>query len=395
MTVTTNYLVTGNGITGSTAEAVQDLVSAYGSTNIQTQLLLKKWRVALAKVMNGSANAKLAFTGDSTTMGLFAGGSGTQFAGNAPFSVPRRIAAALTGRGVNSQSGSFFCNSGIGTVANVALYDTRLVFGAGWNTGFVTQSAGGDALTHNAANQNSLDFTPTQPFDTAEVWCVTNSAYQDFTIAVDGGAALATVDCSVPISILKTTVTTTLGTHTLNIAKSAANAAQTNILAVNTYDSATKAVQVWGMGYSGSTSGIWGTATTSVWLAPQMVATYAPDLSVICLGINDWIAAVSAADYKANMAVLIGKAKISGDVILVVPPPSLIGYGGITQANMDALRAAVFELSATYSAPVLDMYSRFENQPAADALGFYSDGVHPNKTGYQDWANALIGFIAP
>jgi len=42
MTVTTNYLVTGNGITGSTANAVQALVSGDG--------ILAQWILATGRV---------------------------------------------------------------------------------------------------------------------------------------------------------------------------------------------------------------------------------------------------------------------------------------------------------------------------------------------------------
>lgn len=365
----------------------------YPNISTLTQHQLKKWRAALANVMNGSANAKLAFLGDSTTAGAFA--SGVIWSGNRTLAVPARIAAMLTARGINAQQGSTFCDAGTTDAASFALYDTRWVLGAGWTTQLLTGGCGGTALTHNAASTTTAAFTPTAAFDTIEIWTVTNPAYQDFTVNVDGGASLGTIDASQALSILKTTYTVALSTHTVNIQKSAGNAALTHIIGINTYDSATKAVQVWNMGYGGSTSAFWGTSTTSVWLAPQMVATYAPDMSVICLGINDWIAAVSAATFKTQMQVLIDKALISGSAMLVTSAWSQIGYNGATQANMDAIVTATRELAVTNNLPLLDISKRLVNYSDANSYGFYGDGAHPDKTGYQDWANALYPFLAP
>jgi lysophospholipase L1-like esterase len=364
------------------------------SVNRLTQFQLKKWRAALANMLNGAANAKIAFVGDSTTAGFFA--SGSQYANNRPLTVANRIAALLNGRGITATVGNTFGSSlNIGTIATFATYDTRWSFGAGWVCNSLTGIVGQEALTHSSANTNSADFTPVAAFDTIDMWTVTNPAYQDFTIAVDGGGALATVDASQALSILKTTVTTTDATHTINIAKTAANAALTHILGIDTYRSAAKSVQCWQMGMGGATSAIWGTTTSSVWLAPNLLATYAPDLTVICVGINDWIAGVTSATFQTNMQVLITKALSTGSVILVTPPPTQIGYSSATQLNMDVIRAAIFTLAQTNNVPVLDIFGRFVSYTDANTYGMYGDGAHPDKTGYQDWANALIGYIAP
>lgn len=364
----------------------------YPTLNRLTQLQMKKWRAALGNMMSGAADAKIAFVGDSTTAGFFA--TGVQYADNRPLAIANRIAAMLNGRGITATVGNTFGDSQM-SASNFLLYDTRWTFGSGWTTGQLTAIVGGNAITHNAANTNAANFTPAGTFDTIDVWTVTNPAYQAFTVAVDGGGALATITPTAATSILKTTVSTTLSTHTINFAKTAANAALSHILAVDTYDSTTAKVRCWNCGAGASTSAIWGTTTSSVWLAPNLLATYAPHLTVICLGINDWIAAVSAATFTTNMQVLITKALSTGDVILVTPPPTQIGYSGTTQANMDALRAATFALAATNNVPVLDIFGRFVSYTDANSYGFYGDGAHPDRTGYQDWANALIGYIAP
>lgn len=349
----------------------------------------KKWRAAFANVRAGAANAKIAFAGDSTLLGAWA--EGVIWAGNRPFCFADLVANRLTAMGINSQKGSIFGDGNM-SAANLDLYDTRVVSGT-WSAASITGIPGGRTISSTTASVAPFNFTPAGSIDTIETWTVTNAAYQDFEVAVDGGATISTVDASQAVSILKTTSACALGAHTVNIRKSAANAAQTHILGINCFDSTVKAVQCWNMGYASGTSALWGTTTSSVWLAPNLLATYAPDLTVICVGINDWIAAVSAATFKTNMQVLITKALISGSVILVTPPPTDLAYGGMSLANMEALINATFELASENNVPVCDLYSRLENYTSGNALGFYGDQIHMDKTGYHDAVDLLMEYI--
>ena len=62
MTVTTNYLVTGNGITGSTANAVQALVSGEGSVEALTALILNA--TALLALVGAAIGNSTYYVGD-------------------------------------------------------------------------------------------------------------------------------------------------------------------------------------------------------------------------------------------------------------------------------------------------------------------------------------------
>jgi hypothetical protein len=79
MTVTTNYLVTGNGITGSTANAVQALVSAAG-ISIDNGEALRLWRRkrARAAAVGAGRPAVVAMVGDSIVFGIQSNGSSTE-----------------------------------------------------------------------------------------------------------------------------------------------------------------------------------------------------------------------------------------------------------------------------------------------------------------------------
>ena len=361
----------------------------YPSTSNMVRQQLKKWSAALANVQAGAANARIAFVGDSIWLGAYA--TGVIWADNQPFCMAKLIANLLNARGITAITDNLFGDGNM-SGANLALYDTRVTPGT-WTAASIAGILGGRTISSTTASTASFDLVIANTIDTIETWTVTNPSYQDFEVAVDAGATISTVDASQATSILKTTSACSSGAHTVNIRKSAANAAHTGILGINCFNSAVKAVQCWNMGYGSMTSTLLGTAT-SVWLPPPMIVTYAPHLTVIMMGINDWAASVSAATFTTNMQTFITAALTVGDVIIVTPPPSNIGYSGITQAEMDALVNALFALAGTNNVPIVDVFGRLVSYTDGNDLGFYGDDVHLDKTGYYDVANALYQFIA-
>jgi hypothetical protein len=66
-------------------------------------------------------------------------------------------------------------------------------------------------------HHGSYSFTPTNRIDTVEVWYARSPGRKFFTIDVDGGKPLATIECAGPAGFLKATTTCPLGFHTINL----------------------------------------------------------------------------------------------------------------------------------------------------------------------------------
>jgi lysophospholipase L1-like esterase len=225
-----------------------------------------------------------------------------------------------------------------------------------------------------------------------DVWYVQNPGYGLLQLS-SGGALGALINCDGVRSIVRVTRTKPLGLDTLALTKSGTGAHA--IVGLSFYNSTQKAIEVWNAGWGGSTSTVWN-AAAQVWEPAAMLATYAVDLTVICLTINDWIGAVSGATHTTNLDVLIAAAKTSGDVILMTGAPTLIATA--SQANQDAILQAQRALAVKHNVPLIDISARWGSQiAAADPLNGYfdvtNDGVHPGVLGNADIAQAVFSVV--
>ncbi len=123
----------GGGVTAAALARVGALVPAVEASS-PTALL--GWAAARGRMRSGIADsARIAFVGDSKTVGAGAG-SGTNFTvGAFARSRPSRVAALLAAGGLATRSDSFFGCAGFGTIAEVLAYDPRRSGFSGWGGG--------------------------------------------------------------------------------------------------------------------------------------------------------------------------------------------------------------------------------------------------------------------
>ena len=373
-----------NPLTGRTAGLVDPV---FGGVIGIGQTTLPKFANAISLAKAGTRNAKVLFLGDSTTAGGFASGSG--YAGNRVLNTPTKFAktlASLTGYYGNTFGDSW------SSFANFQAYDPRWSFGASWTTNAVNVMGGGSINCTGAATAAS--FTPEQAFDTIDLYYIQNTTYGAFTLNVDGGATLgASVNSAGTLSVQKVTRTCTLGNHTLNIAKSDTN--NVILIGVSTYNSAVKGVEVISAGTGGYTAGQLA-VNTNVWDQCYTTATgtlglLLPDLTIINVGINDWIASTLPATFATNLQTIIDAARLYGDVVLVAPVPE--SSGSISIANQRLIVSQIRQLATQNGCPLLDIHAAWGNYAYAQGtLGYYAptnDLIHPGATGYAAIAQSV------
>lgn len=363
-----------------------------GQVPLDLSSQLKKWRRALANARSGGGHAKLMFLGDSTTAGI--GASGATYTANRPLGYPNAVAKRLKATGVNVGVGNMVGVTAANT-SNFLAYDTRWTVGAEWTANSLPSLGGGYLVSLNTG-ASAANFTPLDEdgvalsFDTIDVVYLKNSAYGNFTIAVDGGAAAATSTQAGGGAIDTLTATVSAGTHTVNIAKVGGDAAKhLHIMGINCYTAATKQVHVLSAGRGGGKAADDADAS-AYYTGRNVLAYYAPDMTIINLTINDILALTSVASYKASLQNIITTAKLSGDVMICIGNPLQSTFSGYVLGNDAPYIAAVRELAASNSIYLLDFTGRFTDWATANAGGFMYDGAHPNRIGYADMAAVII-----
>lgn len=324
---------------------------------------LAEWRAAKALMAAGTRNAKLLALGDSTVRGI-----------SATSSWPGYLAALLSHGSRSSVCGS-------------TTSDTGLTIGAGWAAANV--SIGGLNWETNTAVA-PISYTPSNSVNSFDVWYIDFVGAGDFTLDIDG-AGTTTITPTGVKGFRRATITTggAAGTKTLNILRVSGYA---SIVLITGYDSATKEVSVVNSGVSGYKAANWA-QTGDPWLPRQAIVTYAPDLTIIGLTINDWIAATNTTDYTTQMGQIIEACQTTGDVILLTGVPTDPATTSILQQQtyIDINIA----LGVTYGCDVINMTQRWGSFAAADANGWMLDYAHPTDSGYVNQAGIIYSIVGP
>lgn len=346
----------------------------------------RKLRRALDNVTTKTANGIIAIVGDSTSAGDGAGTGTNGFVGARPLTPARRMAALLNST-VNAQEVAFTGDGGIGAVP-YASYDPRAVLNSGWafNGGLTF----GGFYFDNSTTTNALAFTPTQSFDTIVYYYAQSSGRGAFTVDVDGGAALDTRDANSSTAMVKRTLTTTLGSHTINFKRTSGGGV--DILGVTVYNSAAPVLDIWNLGNSGTTVSSW-QSVVNPWAPFNSVPALGADCYIIDLGINDWINSTDPTAFTNSYQALITSYKAVGDVILCNPVPRDITL--TTAANQSIYANIIKSLAMSNDLPLIDFRNSFESYEISNPLGIYFNGTHPNALGYNRkgrlMANAVLG----
>jgi hypothetical protein len=333
----------------------------------------RKYRNAVANARAGIApGCRIACVGNSTTAGTGAGTGASGQTGAYPFAWPNLLKSILNARLAPTFNGALWGQANNGVVS-YPTFDTRLALGAGW--GVFSGSLGGPLWTNNSTT-NALAFTPTDAFDSIDVYYIRNTGRATFTVDVDGGAALATINSAGTVSLIKASMTCARATHTINIKRTGVGT-DAFIVGIVTRDSTSPAIAVWNMGWHGVTASTLG-LTANAWYSVPAIAAVAPDLMIYEMGVTDMGGDLSA--YKADSERFIASALVAGDVIVAIHNP--VSTASHSQADQDAMRAMSYTIANDYDLPVIDHTLEMQSYTVANADGLMFDNIHPLKKGY-------------
>jgi lysophospholipase L1-like esterase len=346
---------------------------------------LSNWRLALAAQQRGSSNAIIGCLGDSTVAGQ--GAASNELASNAKsLSWPTQLARLIPNGSWSSVWGD---NNIMASAGNLRAFDARLNPSSWVVDGTVGSGTLCGGFFHGHPH-SSYSFTPTNRIDTIEVWYARSPGRGFFTIDVDGGKPLATINCAGPNSFLKTTTTCSLGFHTINLQRTPTDANDIYLTALRAYNSAIKEVSVYNLGGCR-----WGSGQFVVnqypWNTLPAIAAISPNLVIFQAGIiNDWDDAIPLSTVTANMTAVITALKsVNCDVILMSGVPSEAGVyasystQAVYVANMRSLAYAA-------DVPFIDIWELFGGSWKSSAM---YDSLHPNQIGYgliADYAKTAV-----
>jgi lysophospholipase L1-like esterase len=370
--------------------------SANGGTGSNTYVnnwlpsLFPNTRVGIANTEGyaPAANFKFCAVGDSTTAGVVTIGTnaGTYTNGRL-YSYPYRLAALLNQAGIPASTDSWFGDAAAGTHSStLATYDSRITQGT-WVSDSTFIVAGGNALK-NFDNTSPLSFAVSNSNDTADIYYVSRSTTGTFTWQVDGGSATA-VNTAGSDALQKITIP--LGAHAAHTISIIGTVGTVEIAGMSLYDSVTRRVLIYNMGYGGSQTGTWALPNHPWNPGGGAFALYGCKVSNIMLSINDWINSAGPSVTASNMASIIAYAKASGDVSIMTPiqSQSLAGYTTLVQAQYEA---AILSQAAASNVPVYDLYTKFGAYSSNVTLGFMGSGdnYHPTPAGYTDLGSTVF-----
>jgi hypothetical protein len=347
-----------------------------------------------------TANKRALFIGDSTFAGQGAGG-GTGIDGARVLAVPYKARDRLAALGINA-----ICEAVVGdnnngiTQALWNAYRPDVTITGTLATSSQSPTVGGIGIRQAAGA--AITKTSTIPIDTVEFWYPRSSAFGTLALSIDGGTATTYSEANATADYVKTTISgLALAAH--SFAFSVASGTAHGPFLINCYNSAVPAVQIFNAGARNWTSTNWVVATGPA--SPlNAIATIAPHLVIINLGINDYRqAGTTIATFKANMQALINASVSAGATVILVVPTPIGSYSTVTDAwSQAAVRTAYGELAATNGCALIDTpallfgagYSGAVN-PATftelNAGGRMFDTLHPNNNGIYQVEGYAIG----
>lgn len=353
-----------------------------GAGNTPALPAMPKFAAAVSRVQGGTGRGLILALGDSTVAGAGAGSGGTSDMNGAYSNGwPSQFATLLNGS-IPTVFQSFF-GSQVSQVA-YGTYDTRLVLGANWTAAGVS-ILGGVTFKFAVGAVNNLAFTPPAAFDTIIVYYARNPGLGTFTVNIDGGTALGTaINTNAASALSSVTYTVAKGTHTINIVPG--NDQTLHIAGIRTYDSTVPAIDIIQVGAYGALTATFD-VTTSPWSAINALKTLAPDLTFIDLTINDSNAPTLLSTYSTQLNDITVAAKVSGDGVLIVGPPSNTVLA--TNGTLDTFIAALKSIAAANNCRVVDTKDRWGSYAAVQPTYPYFDNFHPETAGYGDMAAAI------
>lgn len=339
----------------------------------------RKWRKAVASARRGTTRAHIAVIGDSIVQGYY---------GDTPYyqkSWANLLAGLMDGwLGASNDTGVIGPMEWVSGPAS----ENRFTVASGWS---FSSSLGGYQGFFNRGRAATLTsatllFSPPEACDRFRIYYQNQSSFGGtWSWSIDSGAQTGTQASN-----------GTTGLKTLDIAVSAGSGVHTLLL---TPPGSSKNLYVHGIeAMIGTTGGCRvsrlsknGVITSEAASAESLAqfAYVAPDLTIICLGANDFTTQTALATYNTHLTNLITNAKTTGDVLVMIWPQQSAS-GTITQAQYVAEAKAV---AAANSVPVFDLQDRWGSYSTASGLALMSDGTHPNGLGHYEIADAIFAAV--
>lgn len=345
------------------------------------------WMTKYAQAVAGTGRARLAFLGDSTTLGVGATANTALIQDNVRNTgMPAQVASQWTTAGIPN---NYDVSIGY-QFAGVA--DTRFTLGAGWlGTGVAT--AGGAAVKATTTGTPSTWSFGATTFDRIQIWWYDASSFGSFEVLIDGVSQGTIVTNGAPTSQWKsTTYSPTLGTHTIAI--NWVSGGEVDVGGVAIWKSGTPQIDIYNFGIGGSQSNTW--AVNNTFFPLILSKSIAADMYVLNLGINDLVnAGISVATYKSNIQTIITALKTATpgcQVIICVPQPCNNTLFNAASGGIVDLRTALRELRDANDIPLIDWY-KFFNETYTPANYYFNgsanDTLHPNTAAYGLEATAV------
>jgi hypothetical protein len=350
---------------------------------------LLAWAAARSRLRAGMADAaRIAFVGDSKTMGAGAG-TGPQFtAGAFARSRPARVGALLAAAGLPARGEGFFGTAGVGTIADLIAYDPRRSGFAGWSGGSV--SLGGPALA--TANANPGSFQTVAAVDRCHVYFRNGADRPAFTVQ-KGAETITVTPAGAPGGLGRQEVAFAVRDAAPIVVTRTGTTSNLHLVGLYAWDSARAGVEIVNFGVYGVVSGYQADAATPI--SPlAALGSYAPHLTVVNLGTNDLAQSVAAGVWIGNIRAIATQARQSGSVILCWPAVGgttpLFGADPVRAQWRNALRALALELGCLF----VDEEALLGGRVAAQAAGGFADAVHETAWAYDLQASAIVRAIA-
>jgi lysophospholipase L1-like esterase len=335
---------------------------------------LPRWSAAVRGMLAGVRDARLLVVSDSVAQGFGAVAGGWTPDGRGA-AWPKRLADLMKAGGLPASAASL-AGAGAGDLATggYGAYDPRVSLGSGWSVTTLA-SLGGRLFTTPDWGDEAWSFQPDGPVDRFDLYAVCNTALGVIAVETDG-VVRATID---------TLKTPGLELHTIRFPETSgpisvrrASGGAVFIAGGVAWKSELRRVQVINAGWGGSRVADW-TTTDQAYRAYGALPVAGADLTVICLTINDWNNGTTVAAYRANLGLLVDRALVSGDVLMMTGTPSDPAQGKASYATQQAIAAAAVAVATEkgLAAPI-DGAALFGG---TFAPGLMFDAVHPNAAG--------------
>lgn len=359
-----------------------------------------RWSTALASHRSGLARALVACLGDSTVRGVGSNGEPA----SADINIIRHSWPTVLAHTLNEMpltkatANSLWCDGffGMNDAQDLGDADPRVTWEAGWQSHPTMFVAGGRSFLYpeTAAGVGRFNFNPSTGFpgphedDTVDVHFISFPGNARILVTTNDAATfVAGTDTAGPVGLYTLTGSRAAHFETAWTVQRSADSPDANLqfFGIESYKAADKPIGVWNMGASGSRVANW-VDDNQPYSFINVIPYLRPQLSIICLTINDWAFDTPEAEYKADMQLIIDRCLLKGDVLLVVGVPSNEGTAPIVRQQ--AFAGYVRDMADFNDLPMIDLSERWVAQSIIADFGRYYDGLHPSRTGYAD-----IGYL--